>query len=123
MNYAFDGSRPIYVQVAEKLESKILREEYHPGQKILSPRELAVKLTVNPNIIAKSIIELEKTGLIYKNRDNDIIVTEDIQLISDIQVEKSFEIAKEFINKVKELKIDKDGKDKLMQKIQEALNE
>lgn len=123
MNYNFDDSRPIYIQVAEKLEKKILQGQYHPGQKLLNPKELAIELTLNPNVMKKSIIELEKTGLVYKNREDNIVVTEDLQLISDIQVEKSFLVAKEFIEKVKEFKINKEAKDKLMEKIKEALNE
>ena len=90
MDSFFDNERPIYIQIVEKLELKIISGKLKAGDRILSVRELALTMKVNPNTMQKALQELETKGLIYTERTNGKFVTKDISLIE----KKKKELAK-----------------------------
>ncbi len=63
LDYA--DKRPLYEQTKEKLRELIISGVLKPHDKIPSVRELATKLSINPNTIQKAYHELEKEGYIY----------------------------------------------------------
>lgn len=60
------SSTPIYEQIKNKIKELISFKVLLPEDKIPSVRELAVKLTVNPNTVQRAYRELEQEGYIYK---------------------------------------------------------
>lgn len=62
INYR-DG-RPIYEQVKENLRQLMVSGILSPGDKLMSVRELAGKLAINPNTIQRAYRELESEGYI-----------------------------------------------------------
>ena len=60
----FSSGKPIYVQIVEQTERFILSEAYTVGEKLPSVRELSVKLSVNPNTVARAYNELCLKGII-----------------------------------------------------------
>ena len=64
----FQGSRPIYLQIAESVENGILRGEFGPEERAPAVRDLALSLEVNPNTVVRAFLELEQAGVILKRR-------------------------------------------------------
>ena len=61
----FRDSRSIYEQICDKIKKLILEGALSEGDKIMSVREMASSLTINPNTIVKAYKELENGGYIY----------------------------------------------------------
>lgn len=91
MPWNLDSDRPIFTQIAERLEQDILSGSYSPGEKIPSVRELALEAAVNPNTMQKALAELERKGLVYSQRTNGRFVTEDNKLIARCKMDKAKE--------------------------------
>lgn len=64
----FKDSRPIYEQVAEKLQEMMLLGVLEEGAQMPSVRSLATELSINPNTIQRAYAELERKGCIYTVR-------------------------------------------------------
>ena len=58
----YRDSRPIYIQIMEGLRGQIHAGVLLPGDKLPSVRELAAKLSINPNTIQRAYRELELGG-------------------------------------------------------------
>ena len=70
----YKDSRPIYEQVAEKLQELMLLGVLEEDSQMPSVRSLAMELSINPNTIQRAYGELERRGVIYaaKGRGNFI---------------------------------------------------
>lgn len=64
----FKQQQAIYLQIADYICEKILHHELVVDEKILSIRELAVDVAVNPNTVVRAYDYLEDQGIIYKQR-------------------------------------------------------
>ena len=82
---------------------QIVSGYYHPGDKLPSVRELASIANVNPNTMQKAFAELERSGLITTQRTSGRTVTEDINMIKQVQGELASSHITQFIQKMKEL--------------------
>jgi len=63
-----DSSKPIYVQIAEWLETEILSETFSNDEKVYSQYQLAEIFTINPATAAKGLNILVEEGILYKKR-------------------------------------------------------
>ena len=79
MPWNLDSSRPIYLQIIERVQMDIITGRYQPGDKLPSVRDLAQEAAVNPNTMQKALPELERSGLIYS------FITEDKELIHQMK--------------------------------------
>ncbi len=68
---------PIFEQIAKNVHQMLARGALKPGDKLPSARELAAKLSVNPNTIVHAYNELEAHGVIEKRRGLGTFVRED----------------------------------------------
>ena len=68
MNWELDKSRPICPQLCELICVAVAKGEFLAGEKLLSVREIAVLVGVNPNTVQKSFEELERRGVIHSVR-------------------------------------------------------
>lgn len=64
----FDSNKPIYLQISESLCERILSGELKPDDRVMSVRELASEIGVNPNTVARSYEKLTDAGIIYTKR-------------------------------------------------------
>ena len=64
ININYGHSKPIYEQVKDGLRQLMLSGVLTENAKLPSVRELAVKLTINPNTIQRAYRELEAEGYI-----------------------------------------------------------
>ncbi|WP_307475261.1 GntR family transcriptional regulator [Cytobacillus purgationiresistens] len=70
-----ESSKPIYVQIAEWLESEILSGTFKTDQKVYSQYQLADMYTINPATAAKGLNLLADEGILYKKRGLGMFVS------------------------------------------------
>ena len=70
----YRDSRPVYEQIADKLEMLAMCGALEPEEQLPSVRQLATELSINPNTVQKAYGELLSRGVIYsvKGRGNFI---------------------------------------------------
>ena len=85
MGWQLDKNRPIYLQLVEELQSRIVSGRYPPGTKVDSVRDLAAEAAVNPNTMQRALSELEQSGLLRAERTSGRFVTEDEALIAAVR--------------------------------------
>ena len=107
MAWDFKNDRPIYTQLLEQIEQKIISGEYPPGSRIPSVRELASEAAVNPNTMQRAMAELEVRGLIITNRTSGRVVTEDENILLRIKNEKALKNTREYIHQMTQLGFEK----------------
>ncbi len=108
MAWELNSDRPIYTQILEIIQMRIISGIYKPGEKLPSVRELAAEASVNPNTMQKAFAELEKSKLITTQRGSGRSVTEDTTMIEQIQKQIAVLQVKNFFEKMKELGYDND---------------
>ena len=106
MAWELNSDRPIYTQILEIIQTRIISGIYKPGEKLPSVRELAAQASVNPNTMQKAFAELEKSGLITTQRGSGRSVTEDTIMIEQVQKEIAVLQIKGFFEKMNELGYD-----------------
>lgn len=63
-----DGSKPIYVQIAEWIEKAIIDETLPADEKVYSQYQLADLFNINPATAGKGLTLLLEAEIIYKRR-------------------------------------------------------
>jgi GntR family transcriptional regulator len=64
----FREKQAIYLQIAEYVFEEILLKKWQEGDKILSIRDLAIALEVNPNTVQRTYDFLSQQGIIANRR-------------------------------------------------------
>jgi len=103
LSWTFSGNRPIYAQIVEQIQLKILSGEYQPGQKVASIRDLAAEAGVNPNTMQKAMGELEAAGLVFTQRTSGRFITEDTEKIAKIRRHYAEQSVLDFIKQMQGL--------------------
>jgi len=122
MGWQFDSDRPIYTQLLELIQQRIITGGYGPGEKLPPVRELALEAGVNPNTMQKAMTELERTGLIHAQRTTGRFVTEDVQMIGDLRQQLALDKIAGFVQSMQELGYEKREILELMEQSQCAGN-
>lgn len=73
----FKNNEAIYLQIADYVSEHILLGRWLPDEKILSVRELAAALEVNPNTVMRSYEQLQQSEVIYNKRGMGFFVAKD----------------------------------------------
>lgn len=105
MPWNLDSSRPIYLQIIERVQMDIITGRYQPGDTLPSVRDLAQEAAVNPNTMQKALSELERSGLIYSQRTSGRFITEDKELIHQMKKELAAAEVSAFVAHMKQLGI------------------
>ncbi|WP_096187237.1 GntR family transcriptional regulator [Evansella halocellulosilytica] len=71
-----NGTKPIYIQIAEWLETEILNGQLTTDSKVFSQYQLAEMFTINPATAAKGLNVLADDGILYKKRGLGMFVAE-----------------------------------------------
>lgn len=106
MTWELGSGRPIYAQLMEQIQQKILSGEYKPGDKLKSVRDLATEASVNPNTMQKALEKLEEKGLVYSQRTSGRYISENRELFAQMREEIALEQTEEFLKKMYQLGID-----------------
>lgn len=66
--FQLDDNKPIYHQIAEWLETEIIKGEFKEDEKVLSQYKLAEMFNINPATAAKGLNVLAADGVLYDKR-------------------------------------------------------
>ncbi|OQP01519.1 GntR family transcriptional regulator [Geobacillus sp. 44B] len=91
------------MQIMEKINKKIVRNEWKAGDKLPSVREMAVQTGVNPNTIQRTYSELERMGIVETRRGQGTFVTENVEAIERLREQLKRDIVADFIRNMTEL--------------------
>ena len=94
---------PVYEQVKRAIKLAILSGRLQEGEKLMSLRELALKLQINPNTIIKIYSQLEVEGYIYSRPGAGYFVKVDKEKIKKERYRLFEEETQDYISKVIEL--------------------
>lgn len=87
----FSETHPIYMQIAEYVCEQILFKKWKPCERVLSVRELAASLEVNPNTVLRSYDFLQGMNIIINKRGIGYFVADDaIDRIKEFRREHFF---------------------------------
>lgn len=103
MPWEFDTTRPIYLQLVERIKLMIVTGELPSGSKLKSVRDMAEEAGVNPNTMQRALAELERDALVYSQRTSGRFVTEDKELLSAMRDQFAEEKVKIFIESLMQL--------------------
>ena len=103
MAWELNNDRPIYAQIVEIIQLRIVSGYYPVGGKLPSVRELAAEAGVNPNTMQKAFMELERSGLITTMRTSGRVVTEDESMIREVKETIAKQEIENFFKKMREM--------------------
>ena len=103
MPWKLDSSRPIYLQLMERIQHDIISGVYRPGDKIPSVRDLALEASVNPNTMQKALSELERSGLVYSQRTSGRFITEEEKMLKKMKMDLAAEHIQQFFEQMHHL--------------------
>lgn len=115
MAWSFDKHTPVYLQIAAKIRSDIIRGIYPPSSQIPPVRQLALVAAVNPNTVQHALTALESEGLIYSEGTSGRFVTPNTELIENAKKEAAKEFVSLFLVRAKELSISREELIKLIE--------
>ena len=107
MSWTFSGERPIYSQLVEQLQLRIVTGIYPPGSRMETVRELANEAAVNPNTMQRAMAELERRGLVFSQRTSGRFVTDDPESIAALREELAQEKIDRFLGEMRKLGYEK----------------
>ncbi|EAE1302327.1 GntR family transcriptional regulator [Listeria monocytogenes] len=116
----FDDSKPIYKQIVHYIHTEIVTGTYEAGDKLLSVRELATKLEVNPTTIQRAYAELEETEIIYTVRGTGKYLTEDKRRLEQLENDIAKQFTENFISEMSKLGINKEKIIAWVKKVEEV---
>ena len=92
MAWQFNQREPVFLQIANRLRSDIVRGEYDREVQFPSVRQLAAEAAVNPNTMQKALSYLEEEGLLYTKGTVGRFVTADEEtlLLSKEKLRRDF---------------------------------
>ncbi len=103
MAWQFNSNRPIYQQIVDEIELRILNGTYEMGMRLPSVRDLAMLAAVNPNTMQRALAELEDMGLVTTQRNTGRTVTTDESAVSRARNSKADLLAETFLMQMKAL--------------------
>ena len=103
INVDVKSALPVYEQVKRAIKRAVLSGRLAEGQKLMSLRELAQKLQVNPNTIIKIYTQLEVEGYIYSRPGAGYFVRLDKEKVKKEKYELFEKESLDYISRVIEL--------------------
>ncbi|MFD2443080.1 GntR family transcriptional regulator [Bacillus sp. CGMCC 1.16607] len=96
MGEDFHGTKPIYLQLVDRIHRQIIRGEIKSGEKLPSVREMAIQSGVNPNTVQRTYSELERMNTVETRRGQGTFVTENEVILSDLRKSLQLDLVREF---------------------------
>lgn len=108
LDHIFDESQPIYQQIVQRINAKILRGEYPPGGRLPSVIEAAMIYKVNHNTVARAYSELIRSGIAATQRGEGTFVTRDEAMLERMAREMKRALMTDFLQSAQALGISVD---------------
>lgn len=103
MAWNFTDDRPLYLQIVENIQQKIISGEYPQGSRLASVRELAAEAAVNPNTMQKALAELERSGLVFSQRTSGRFITDNELLLRNLRRQTAKGYMQEYVRDMQTL--------------------
>jgi GntR family transcriptional regulator len=94
----FNTTSPIYLQILDEIKKDIVTGVLSRGSRLDSVRSLAEKFGVNLNTMQRACSELEREGIIFTQRGIGSFITEDDQIIAQLNEAMSAKLIASFVN-------------------------
>lgn len=107
INLDYQSRTPIYEQIVTEIEKYVVLGIFKPKEQIMSIRELAETLGVNPNTVKKAYSELERKGVIQTISTKGNFISDNIDNVVKRNVDEKIEDLKRIILELEKLGIDK----------------
>lgn len=121
MTWQFTDDRPIYLQLMEQIQLKIICGQYKVGEKLPSVRDLASEAAVNPNTMQKALSELERIGLVFSQRTSGRFITEDSNMVENMRKDLAREQIEKFLNNMEKIGFGRKEAIALMENIEKEM--
>jgi len=72
----FSNNKTIYAQIADYFLERIISKIYNKGDRIMSVRNLAIELGVNPNTVMRTYSYLQDKNIIFNKRGIGYFISE-----------------------------------------------
>jgi len=99
----FNASKPIYLQLADRIHRQIVSKELNAGEKLPSVRDMGIKFSVNPNTIQRTYSELEREGILETKRGQGTFVTEQEDRLTQLRDHLKHEQIELFVKVMQEM--------------------
>lgn len=103
MSGDFNASKPIYFQLAERINRQIVRGDLKAGERLPSVREMALQSGLNPNTVQRTYSELERMGIVETRRGQGTYVTEEEWRLQELRRQMKEEQIQGFIREMEEM--------------------
>ena len=102
------GSRPLYMQIAEWIETEIIDGSLQTDEKVYSQYKLAELFNINPATAGKGLTLLVDDGVLYQRRGLGTFVSPDgrEKLLAKRKEETLRRLVKELLNEAELLGVD-----------------
>ncbi|TGD22022.1 GntR family transcriptional regulator [Companilactobacillus suantsaicola] len=81
----FVDNIPIYLQIKDILNRRIISNEYELGSQLPSVRQLAVQFSANSNTVQKALKEMTDEHIITPRRGKGNFITSDEEIIAEMK--------------------------------------
>lgn len=103
MSWTLEESRPIWVQLCEQIEDRVLTGTYPPGSRLPSVRDLAAEAGVNPNTMQRALATLEDRGLLVTNRTIGRTVTLERERVETLRRQHAGDTTEQYLQRMERL--------------------
>ncbi|MFE6166822.1 GntR family transcriptional regulator [Viridibacillus arvi] len=105
-----DGTKPIYVQIAEWLENEIIADHLKTDDKVYSQYQLAELFNINPATAGKGLTLLLEEQIVYKKRGLGMFVTAEAKkmILEKRRNERLTLMIQEIVSEAKRLMVSED---------------
>lgn len=100
INLDYQSRIPIYEQIIQEIERYVALGILKPKEQLMSIRDMATTLGINPNTVKKAYSELENKGVIITISTKGTFITDNPSKVANSKIEK---IIDEIQIKIKEL--------------------
>ena len=103
MAWELSAQRPIWSQLVEQIQLRIVTGRYPAGSRLPSVRELAADASVNPNTMQRALSQLEADGLVCSQRTSGRFVTEQEETIMELKKTLAKNLVRDFLTRIEAL--------------------
>lgn len=108
INLDYQSRTPIYEQIISEIERYVSLGILKPKEQLMSIREMATTLGINPNTVKKAYSELENRGVIITISTKGTFISENITQVVDLKVDEILEQIRNNIMELEKLGISKE---------------
>lgn len=99
----YNNNFPIYIQIKDIIKRDIVKKNILLGERLPSTRDMALKLKVNPNTIARVYKELEQEKITFTKRGLGTFITEDEEIFVFLKESMANKVIEDFFSGMSDL--------------------